>query len=210
MGKNLVDRSLLDDFTVLHHHDPMTERAHDLQIVGNEEIAQAALVLQFAQEVDDLGLNGQIERRGRLVEQDEFRFERDCPRNSDALALAAGKLVREARQDVVRKPGADKRLLHALQPITFVVAEPIDDQPLLDDLADRHARIERGERILEDDLHARSERPHLVTRPGVDRFAVEEDFAAVGRQELHQRLPERRLAGPGFADQPQRFVPVKL
>ena len=35
-------------------------------------------------------------------------------------------------------------------------------QPFADDLADRHARAERAERILEDDLHLPAQRPDLA------------------------------------------------
>lgn len=101
MGKYVFDRTLFDDLAMLHHHHPMAKRAHDFQIVGDEEIAQSFLVLQLAQQFDDLGLHGQIERRGWLVEQDEFRLDRNGPGNRDALAPAAGEFVREARQDIV-------------------------------------------------------------------------------------------------------------
>ena len=90
---------------MLHDHDAVTERADDLEVVRDEEIAQAPLVLELAQQVDDLGLHRQVERRGRLVEQDEFRFERDGAGDRDALALAAREFVREARQDIVGQAG---------------------------------------------------------------------------------------------------------
>ncbi|MDI9674876.1 ATP-binding cassette domain-containing protein, partial [Pseudomonas aeruginosa] len=38
----------------------------------------------------DLALHGAVERRGRFVEQDQCRFQHQCPGDGDALALAAG------------------------------------------------------------------------------------------------------------------------
>ena len=37
-------RPCLDHLAVLHDHDAVAERAHDLEIVGDEEVGQAALV----------------------------------------------------------------------------------------------------------------------------------------------------------------------
>src|SRR6185312_13131588 len=79
-----------------------------------------------------------------------------------------------------------------------------------DDLANRHARIEAGKRVLEDDLHAAAQGPHLAAGLVVDRLAVEVDFAGIGGDQLDQRLPERRLAGARFTDQSERFVPAQM
>ena len=79
-----------------HDDDAVAERAHHLQVVTDEEVGEAAPPLQVAQEVDDLALHRKVERRGRLVEQDEFRIEHQRAGDGDALALAAGEFVRES------------------------------------------------------------------------------------------------------------------
>ena len=43
---------------------------------------------------DDLRLHGDVERGGRLVGDDQFRFGADGERDHDALAHAAGEFVR--------------------------------------------------------------------------------------------------------------------
>ena len=50
--------------------------------------------LQVDQEIDDLGLDRDVERRYRLVADDQIGSERQCARDADALALAAGELMR--------------------------------------------------------------------------------------------------------------------
>ena len=40
------------------------------------------------------------------------------------------------------------------------VGNAVDQQRLADDVAGRHARIERGKRVLKDDLHLPAMRPH--------------------------------------------------
>ena len=45
--------------------------------------------------VDDLRLHRDVERRDRLIGHDEIRLGRERARDGDALALAAGELVRQ-------------------------------------------------------------------------------------------------------------------
>ena len=104
-------------------------------------------------------LHREVERRGRLVEQDEFGLERDGAGDGDALALAAGEFVREAVErccrveaDVAQRVRARAR--RARRPLPPM---PLTISPSSMICFDRQARVERGERILEDDLHARAE-----------------------------------------------------
>ena len=77
-------------------------------------------------------------------------------------------------------------------------------ETLRDDVADHHARAERIEGILEDDLHVAAKRPHLLELRALD-VAAEEDDAPLRRDQPEQRQPERRLAGAGFADDAERL-----
>src|SRR3954468_6239072 len=104
--------------------------------------------------------------------------------------------MREAIEDVVGEPGIAQRLTYPLDALALTAPDTVDDQPFLDDLADRHAWIERGERVLEDDLHALPQRPHLLAILAIDALAVEEDLAALIGNQADQRLSERRLARP--------------
>ena len=71
------------------------------QVVGDEQVGQAELALQILQDVQHLRLDGNIQRRDRLVADDELRAQGQGAGNADALALAAGKLVRVAAGVVV-------------------------------------------------------------------------------------------------------------
>ena len=55
-----------------------------------------SVALQLSQQVEDLRLHRDVERRGRLVADDQLRLHRQRARDGDALALAAGELVRIA------------------------------------------------------------------------------------------------------------------
>ena len=78
--------------------------ANDGQVVRDEEVGEVEVALQALEEVDDLGLDRDVERRDGLVADDEVGVERERAREPDALALAARELVRVARRRVGRKP----------------------------------------------------------------------------------------------------------
>ena len=77
--------------------------------------------------------------------------------DADALALAARELVRVTVDEVGVEADDFEQLLDRPAP-SPPVADLVDEEWLPDDVADRHPRIERGVRVLEDDLHLP---PHL-------------------------------------------------
>ena len=77
--------------------------ADDGEVVRDEEVGELELLLQLLEEIDDLCLDRHVERRDRLVRDDEIRIQRECAGEADALPLAAGELVRVARACVLRK-----------------------------------------------------------------------------------------------------------
>ena len=84
-------------------------------------------------------------------------------RDADALALAAAELVRVALQQLRRRgprAPASRRPLAARR--AALERRLVHAQPLGDDLADRHARVEAAERVLEDDLQVAALRAQLA------------------------------------------------
>ena len=53
-------------------------------------------MLQVLEQVQDLRLHGDVERRDRLVADDQLRLQRERARDPDPLPLAARELVRVA------------------------------------------------------------------------------------------------------------------
>ena len=68
---------------------------HHRKVVRDEQIGQPQPVLQLQQQVDDLRLHRNVERGDRLVRHDQRRVQRQRAGDADALALPAGKRVRE-------------------------------------------------------------------------------------------------------------------
>ena len=110
--------------------------SHQPQIVRDEEIRQLQLLLQVHQQVDDLRLHRDVERRDRLVEDEERRVQRERARQADALPLAAAELVRIALE--VRRVEADEpEQLGDARAARGAGRRAVDDERLLDDLRAR-------------------------------------------------------------------------
>ena len=67
LSYSVVGRRDLDDLAEVHHGDPVGDVADDREVVGDEEIRQAEPLLQLLEQVDDLRLDRDVERRHRLV-----------------------------------------------------------------------------------------------------------------------------------------------
>ena len=158
---DLLARPHFHDLAEVHDRDPVGDVANDREVVRDEEVGEAEVVLEPGEQVDDLGLDRDVERRDRLVEDDQLRVEREGARDADPLPLPAGELVREAVRVLRAEPDRPQELLDATPPFLPAV-EPVDPERLADDLAHRHARVERRVRILEHDLDVAPHRPHVA------------------------------------------------
>ncbi len=92
----------LDDLAEIHHRDPVGDVADDGEVVRDEEIGEVELLLQLDEQVQDLGLDRDVERGDRLVGDDELRLQDERAGEADALALAAAELVRVALRSLAR------------------------------------------------------------------------------------------------------------
>src|SRR5690606_41984505 len=63
----------------------VTDEPHDSEVVRDEEVAEAVLALQVAQEGEDLVLHEDVERRDGLVAHDQLGIEREGDRKSTRL-----------------------------------------------------------------------------------------------------------------------------
>jgi hypothetical protein len=77
----------------------------------------------------------------------------------------------------------------------------VDRQPLAHRRADGHSRIERRERVLEDDLHLAPEPAQLRRAKGANIHAVEANIAARRLDQAENRTPGRGLAAARLPDQ---------
>ena len=140
----------LDDAPEVHDRDAAGDAADDAEVVRDEEDPEVALTPQVEQQVEDLRADRHVHRGHRLIADEDLGLERERPRDRRALELAARQRVRQPihrrRLQAHRsEQGAD--LGPAVVPDEAVLA-----QRDLERAADRAARVERRERVLEDEL----------------------------------------------------------
>ena len=61
----------LDDATEIHDRHAGAEVSHDGQVVRDEQVRQLELLLEIPEQVEDLRLDRDVERRHRLVEDEQ-------------------------------------------------------------------------------------------------------------------------------------------
>ncbi len=168
-------------------------------------MAGAGLRPQFAHQIEDLRLDGDVERGGRFVGDQQLRIagQRDCDHR--ALAHAARQIVRIFVEAFFRRGNFDARQqIDGPFPRLLRRQTAVADEHLGDLIADRQAGVERGHRLLED--HGQpvaAQIAHVVIGKLKQIAAVEHHRAVdlgVFRQQAHQRERRDALAAAGFAD----------
>ena len=132
--EDLSRGSGLHDQALAHHGDPVGQVRHHAHVVGDQDDGAVQLVAQVAHQVQDFGLHRDVQGRGGLVGDQQFRVAGQRLRDHGALPLAAGELVRVGLEGLLRV-----RQLHQLQhpqrPFLGLVRRDFVVQPhRLDDL----------------------------------------------------------------------------
>src|SRR3546814_9053838 len=98
----------LDEAAKIHDADEVGDVIDYGEIVADEKVSEAQLALEPLHQVQDLRLHRDVERRGRLVANQELRVAGQSAGDGDALALPAGELVRELRAVRRRQPRSEE------------------------------------------------------------------------------------------------------
>ena len=204
-GTGTASSSARDDAAEIHDGDPVGDVPHHGEVVADEEVGEGEALLQVGEEIEDLRLDRDVERRQRLVRHDEARGADRGARDGDALALAAGELVRVA----TRHRGVEA---HHLQDGRDALArlsgagESVDEERLGQRLADAHARVQRGERVLEHHPHGGTGAAQRFRRQGAEVAAVEQRHAAGRLLQPQKGAAQGGLAAAGFPDERHGFA----
>jgi hypothetical protein len=179
-----LGRAELAQAPEVHDRDAVGDLLDQREVVGDEQVGEPELRTQALEEVEDLGLDEDVERRDRLVADDERRVERERAGNGHALGLAARELARAAPAvDVGIQSDGVEHLAHA--PAAFLAAtDAVGDERLLDDVGDAPLGVQRAERVLED---------HLQRAPRVEQPAPLEADEVVALEAHGARLRARCL-----------------
>src|SRR5207249_10333671 len=174
-----------------HYRAVVGAQERDHVAVGAADLRDREVLLDLADLAAKSKADLRVERRQRLIEQEDFRPVGERPRERGALLLAARELVRvpalEATEARQRDHLGDALVGSGGRPSGHPQTEG-------DVLGDGHGREERVR--LEDDADAA-----LAWRHVVDDAAVEADLARVGSLEAGDHAERRRLAAARAADE---------
>ena len=207
-GENGFDWSLFGDAPRIHDDDLVTHLGDDSEIVGDEQNRHAKLALEGAQEIEDLRLDGDVERGGGLVGDEQGGIAGEGHRDDHALPHAAGELMRVFQGADFR--GRDTHLSEHLDREAGgfgLVAGAMEKKNLGELAADTVDGIERGHWLLKN--HADPTAPDAEQVGGCgggEVGALEADFAAYDAtgglgEETENREGGDAFAAAGFADQ---------
>jgi hypothetical protein len=82
------------DSSQIHDSHAVADMLHHAQVMSNKEIGKPHLLLELDQQVDHLGLNGDVESRDRLIAYDHPWIQGQGPCNADSLPLPSAEFMR--------------------------------------------------------------------------------------------------------------------
>jgi hypothetical protein len=215
-AENLPHGSGFDDASGVHDGDAIRRLGDHPEIVRDEQHGQLECGLHLTQQIEDLGLNRHVERRRRLVGDDQRRLARQRHRDQHTLSHAPGQLMGIVVDARFRIGDADHtQQLDGLRLRLAARRAPVHQQRLRDLVADAEHRIERGHRLLEDqrDLGP-AHGPHRAFIERQQVASLEQKLAggdAAGRlDQAHQREGGHRFAAARLADQPERLASLDV
>ena len=113
-GEDRLGRAELHQPAEVEHGDAVGEVADDAEVVRDEEVADALRRLQLDEQVEDRRLHRHVERRRRLVADDEARLAGERARDRDALLEPAGERAGPRREAALGQPHRSVELAQAL------------------------------------------------------------------------------------------------
>ena len=89
IAEQLPHGCALDDLATVHHQHARCHLGHHTQVVRDEQDREPEALLQVGEQLEDLRLDGDVERGGGLVGDEERRVHHQRHRDEHALAHAA-------------------------------------------------------------------------------------------------------------------------
>ncbi len=171
-----------------------------------------SLLLQLQQQLDDLRLDGHVQRRGRLIGNQQLWLTGNRHGDHHALAHPAGELVRVDVQTRGRIGNTDllQQVDRALT-TGFLVPALMHLNRFHNLEADGVARVQAGHRVLEDHRHFGAHQlAALFFGNALQVLTVElqvfRHHAAGVINQPHDRQRADRLTGAGLADDANHFA----
>ena len=146
-----LDRRLLDHLGRVHDDDLVGDLGDDAEVVRDHDDRAPELLLELVHQRQDLRLRRHVERGRRLVGDQQVGVVDERHRDHHALAHAARELVRVVVDAPLGARDADRlEQLDRTRAGGLLRHVAVEEDRLLELLADRVDRVQRRHRILED------------------------------------------------------------
>ena len=152
IGIELICICDLHEISKIKHPDLITDLLDHLQLMADEQIGQPVFFLKILKHLNDLGLQGNIQRRNGLIADYKFRLYGKCSCNGNPLTLSAGELMRILQKILFFEANHADQFFCTL--LTFFLrVHFMDLHRLTDDILHCMAWVQRGIGILKNGLH---------------------------------------------------------
>src|SRR2546423_2577859 len=207
--EDLLDRSLFDDPSRVHHDHPLAEAGDHAHVMRDQDDGGPGRLVQVSQQLQDLGLHGHVERGGRLIGNQDRGLVGQPHGDHAPLPHAAAELM-----GIVIHPGLGRRNAYLLEQLDRPGSRhltrhfAVRHHGLLDLIPNPEHRVEATQGVLEDhgDVFA-ADLPNLLLGQLDDVGSPEEDLTTGDAPRLLDQAKDREsgdaLAAPGLAHDPQ-------
>ena len=218
MIEDILRSALFDHASGVHDHDVVRHLGDYAQVVSDEHDGGIDAVLQLPQQIQNLCLDGDIQRSGGLVSDDDLGIAGQSHGDDHALPHAAGEFMGIHHVDTLGVGNTDHlqqlngALLDLLIALPFSVMESDD---LVDLLPDPEDRVQGSHRLLEDHGDGVSAQMlenfvrgfgHVIGFvPEVQTDCTVDYLTLRTLEQLHQREAGDGLAAAGLAHDADRF-----
>ena len=209
--ENFINPAFFHNFPCIHHIDVIRHFCHHSKVMGDIDHRNPPLLLDTADQLDNLCLDGHIQRSRRLVGQKQARPARQRDRNNCTLLHSARKLMRVIGTAFPRNTHHLQKLHHA--PEAFLLRDFIVHPYGLRNLIPYGKdRIQCRHRILKDHGDpVPADFFHLLLRQVKKLFPFEENISSAHLSRRIGKNPDdclcyRCLSCTGFSHQPQRLA----
>src|SRR5450631_50632 len=216
--KDVIDAASLDHSAQVHDHHVVGHLRHHAEVVGDEHDGHSPFLLKLAQQIQDLRLRGDVQRRRRLVGDKQARITRKSHRDHRALTEPTAQFEGILVDAALRLGDADAAQRLDATPSRLLLADRIVEEHRFDELrADRMHGTERGHRLLEDEADvSTANRTHLPpvglelgeiglrsVGAGQDNLAVDDASGTI--DDAQDRLRRHAFSAAAFTDDAQRL-----
>ena len=173
------------------------------EVVGDKHICQFSLFLKILHQIQDLGLNGNVQRGNRFIADHKFRIQAQGPGDADPLASSSVQFVRIASGQPSGQPHCIHQLQNPLFQLVLRLAGLVDDHALRDGVMDAHSWIQGRKRILKNHLQLSSQIHSFLSFYIGNILAVEYDISRRALQKPYNGAAKGGFSASGLSHDSQ-------